>query len=105
LTRREIKEKAVLLKGSKCQCCKKKYAVVCYDFHHVDPSTKSFSIGSASTSWKIVEPELEKCQLLCATCHRLVEAGIPYVEPKNYTAMIVGIIALVVGIAIGMVVG
>lgn len=54
----------------------------CLDFHHVDPKSKSFSLGSSvardSSEAKLRE-ELAKCVLLCANCHRkehiaLVEA-------------------------------
>lgn len=47
------------------------------DFHHLDPSIKEFNIGSVPKSlskdnfWSTVVPELDKCVLLCPTCHRL----------------------------------
>ena len=46
-----------------------------YDFHHLDPAEKDFSI-SDGTSWKWIEPELRKCELLCARCHREVHDGL-----------------------------
>lgn len=47
------------------------------DFHHVDPMTKSFNLGSAARSKSVdaVLREIAKCVVLCATCHRLVHAG------------------------------
>lgn len=64
------KEKGIAYKGGKCErCgyCKSKWAL---NFHHLDPATKSFNIGSATTrSWKVVQAELDKCILLCANCH------------------------------------
>ena len=43
-------------------------------FHHRDPSTKLFEIGSGVlySSQKIQE-EIDKCDLLCITCHNIVE--------------------------------
>lgn len=45
------------------------------DFHHVDPSTKLFTIGGrrlALGNDKIVA-EINKCTVLCAVCHRDVD--------------------------------
>lgn len=40
-------------------------------FHHTDPDTKSFTIGkqAAGVSEKRFRAELEKCVLLCKSCH------------------------------------
>ena len=48
------------------------------DCHHKDPSKKMFNLcgNGATQKWSIIEKELDKCVLLCATCHREVEAGI-----------------------------
>lgn len=45
----------------------------CLDFHHVDPSTKKFSVCRAmhqGRSEKIILAEIAKCIVLCANCHR-----------------------------------
>jgi len=43
----------------------------CLDFHHRDPSKKSFDIGSHATlSRKRVKVEIDKCDVICANCHR-----------------------------------
>ena len=50
---------------------------VSFDCHHRDPSTKSFGLSEArrgSYSKKRILDELEKCELLCANCHRLEHA-------------------------------
>ena len=43
------------------------------EFHHRDPSTKSFNVGytisNGSRSKVEIELELEKCVFLCANCH------------------------------------
>jgi len=43
------------------------------DFHH-DEDNKSFTIGDALSkgrSWKTIKEEIEKCEVLCANCHRV----------------------------------
>ncbi len=54
-----------------------------FDFHHVDPKTKSFGVsGSGITrAWSAVEAELKKCILVCANCHREISLGL-YPEDK-----------------------
>jgi hypothetical protein len=41
------------------------------DFHHIDPSTKSFTIGdSYRGNNDKIEEEIKKCVCLCSNCHR-----------------------------------
>lgn len=45
-----------------------------FDFDHIDPSTKSFTISQAvmkGISNDLLQEELSKCALKCANCHRL----------------------------------
>ena len=43
-------------------------------FHHRDPSTKLFGIGKCvAYSPQRVQEEIDKCDLLCITCHNIVE--------------------------------
>lgn len=43
----------------------------CLDFHHTDPSRKSFSISRGSIySLESVKEEIKKCVIMCANCHR-----------------------------------
>ncbi len=47
----------------------------CLDFHHVDPSTKKFCVADGRPrSEKQVRAEAAKCVVLCANCHRKLEA-------------------------------
>lgn len=41
------------------------------DFHHRDPLTKDFEIGGFHGSRARLLAEVEKCDLICAVCHRL----------------------------------
>ena len=69
--RRQIKKQAVDYLGGKCQRCGLKTdKVVAYDFHHKDPSKKDFAISKQSKSFEAIKNELDKCELLCAICHR-----------------------------------
>lgn len=50
---------------------------VCIDFHHIDPSSKEFTIGkhrSRSKEW--LTQEIAKCVCVCANCHRKIHAGL-----------------------------
>lgn len=69
--RKSKKQKCVDYKGGKCQKCGYNKCIEALEFHHLDPSQKDFSIAKAH-SWKMEKllPELDKCMLLCANCHR-----------------------------------
>lgn len=43
------------------------------DFHHIDPTLKSFAISARLYTVKLtqLQQEMEKCVVLCANCHRL----------------------------------
>lgn len=69
---RAIKMRAVEYKGNECQDCHRQFPLCGYDFHHLDPTQKDFDIGKAQHgSWNRLQPELDKCVLLCAVCHRI----------------------------------
>jgi 5-methylcytosine-specific restriction endonuclease McrA len=76
--RRKIKLMSVQYKGGKCQICGYDKYVGALDLHHIDESQKSFGIGDKgyTRSWEVTKKELDKCILVCANCHREVEAGI-----------------------------
>lgn len=69
-----LKERAIAYLGGKCQICGYDRCPAAFDFHHIDAREKDFSI-SESLSWDRLRPELDKCVLLCATCHREVHNG------------------------------
>lgn len=74
--RKNQKLKSVEYKGGKCAICGYNKSVEALDFHHIDPTQKSFGLGGTTKAWHIVQAELDKTILLCANCHREVEAGI-----------------------------
>ncbi len=75
--RRKIKTLAIKYKGGMCQICGYKKYQGALDIHHIN-GKKEFGIGDKgyTRSWKKVKAELDKCILVCANCHRELEAGI-----------------------------
>jgi len=43
-----------------------------FDCNHIDPSQKSFAIGSAGHNIENIKDELDKCELVCSNCHRKI---------------------------------
>ena len=76
--RDQLKILAVEYKGGCCEICGYSKYVGALEFHHIDPSLKDFSIsGSGYTrSFEKMKPELDKCRMLCANCHREIHAKI-----------------------------
>ena len=61
------------LKGGSCNLCGYNKNITALEFHHRDSSTKDFSIDIrklANTKKETLLLELEKCDLICANCHR-----------------------------------
>ena len=58
-------------KGGKCQRCSYNKCVDALDFHHLDSAEKDPSFSSIRY-WGLekAKSELDKCELLCANCHR-----------------------------------
>jgi len=52
---------------------------VCLDFHHVDDSEKKNDVSRmADSDYSIesIKEEIEKCEVVCANCHRKLHEGI-----------------------------
>jgi len=75
--RRKVKTLAIEYKGGKCQICGYKKYQGALDLHHITGG-KEFGIADKgyTRSWEKVKTELDKCILVCANCHRELEAGI-----------------------------
>ena len=59
--------------GGKCSDCGFKGQICQFDFDHLNPKDKEYSLGGTKAAHMDIEdiiPELNKCQLLCACCHR-----------------------------------
>jgi hypothetical protein len=83
--RRSAKLRMVEAFGGICCLCKKVYPQELFEFHHLDPKEKSFSLGNGIRSnciaWEKIVDELRKCVMVCANCHRMVEYGYEKLPP------------------------
>lgn len=77
--------------GGECSRCHIKlnntnYSI--FDFHHLNPSEKEYSWGKLRlfSEDKVIQ-ELNKCQLLCSNCHRIIHATQESDSPQNRTGI------------------
>jgi len=76
--RRELPKKLfieTLKESAPCADCKQFFPAVCMDFDHL-PGTHKIAtiarmIGHGNYSIEELKSEVEKCQLVCANCHRI----------------------------------
>ncbi len=60
------------LKDKSCVICGEN-DIRTFEFDHLDPKTKSFSITRGinhGPTWEVVMSEINKCRILCANCHK-----------------------------------
>lgn len=76
--RKNVKQILVEEHGKCCNVCGYDRCIDALEFHHKDKMNKTFSISQKGLTIGIekVRKEANKCILLCANCHREVEAGI-----------------------------
>lgn len=71
-----------------CACCGFK-AGVAMEFHHRDPRQKKFQISRAiytDVPLNRIRKELEKCDPLCANCHKIVHSQFNFQQmPEHET--------------------
>jgi hypothetical protein len=66
------KSKAIIYLGGQCTDCKGSFPNRVYDFHHLDNDKKESGLARImGRTWDKIKPELDKCVLLCANCHRI----------------------------------
>ena len=78
-TKNRKRKKRVLVEhlGGACILCGYDKCIEALDFHHKPGVDKSFGIGSElNCGLEKLIPEVEKCVLLCANCHREIHAGV-----------------------------
>ena len=74
--RERLKQRMVYVMGEKCQCCGYNKCLSALELHHVNPEEKEFTFAAnANRGWSSIVPELKKCTLVCANCHREIESG------------------------------
>lgn len=75
--RRRAKETLVAELGGRCQLCGYDRCMAALEFHHVDPSSKSFGVARRGAhAIEALRIEVRKCLLLCSNCHAEVESGL-----------------------------
>ena len=68
---KDRKLKAIQYKGGKCSSCGYNKCANVLEFHHRDTKTKEFDWKKLrQMNWDKVIKELDKCDMLCANCHR-----------------------------------
>jgi predicted HNH restriction endonuclease len=71
---KERRKIAIQLKGNKCfRCLQENLPIYAFEFHHRDPKEKEKQALTGSD--KKFFKELEKCELVCANCHRIIHHG------------------------------
>lgn len=78
-SRVKIKNHIIDAYGGKCQVCGYNKCRQAFDFHHISPLSKKFGINSALKNGHSITEiinELKICIMVCANCHREIEAGI-----------------------------
>jgi hypothetical protein len=79
------KTRIVNAMGGECVLCGYSKCHAALELHHINPTEKDFALGSIranSISWEKIVAELRKCVMLCANCHREVEAGVVELPPE-----------------------
>lgn len=67
------KLKLIDLKNGCCSKCGYNKNLATLEFHHIDESNKMFPLDARNLSnrkWESIIEEFNKCELLCANCHR-----------------------------------
>jgi hypothetical protein len=73
---RLYKDIIVVTKDKSCADCKHRFPTVCMDFDHVrGKKLFNISIGYYGVSITALLKEIEKCDVVCANCHRLRTAS------------------------------
>jgi hypothetical protein len=71
----EFSQRAVDYLGGKCLDCGFTTGyIAAFDFHHLRDKKYALATMFGKHSWSAIVRELDKCVLLCATCHRIRHA-------------------------------
>ncbi len=71
--REERKKRIWELKSKPCEDCKVQFPPWVMEFDHLDGSLKIEEISTMNRngrSWKKIEEEISKCEVVCANCHK-----------------------------------
>jgi transposase len=86
--RRRVKEILVAEAGGRCALCGYSRHPAALEFHHTDPASKRFALGTSGLTRAIaaMREEAAKCVLLCSNCHAEVEVGFAVLPPDADTS-------------------
>src|SRR5690554_4154882 len=58
--------------GKPCTRCGGLFPQVCMDYDHIDHKSKRLCVAQMmGYSWNVIQKEIDKCELVCANCHRI----------------------------------
>lgn len=60
-----------LKESTPCADCQQFFPACVMDFDHINGKKKSGIAQMYGYSWEIIQTELNKCELVCANCHRI----------------------------------
>jgi len=65
--------------GCYCRSCGVYDHPICMDFHHLNEDDKKDTVSRLSSfgyRWEVIQDEIDKCILLCSSCHRKIHEGL-----------------------------
>ena len=71
LWRKERRRKIDEIKDVPCLDCGCRFPPECMDFDHLKDKIGNISKMSTKNNWDDVLLEIEKCEVICANCHRM----------------------------------
>jgi len=75
--RKNNKIRLIELIGNKCYHCGYDKCIDALEFHHKNPNEKEFNLScNMNRAYENLVEEAKKCIVLCANCHRELEAGL-----------------------------
>lgn len=79
-----IRNRAIIdeAKARPCADCGQSFPAAAMDLHHRDHTIKSFTVGrNLDPTEQALRAEIQKCDVLCAVCHRLRHIEIKDFQP------------------------
>jgi len=76
--RKDIRKKLIEYKGGQCSICGYAKCAQALELHHRNSAKKDFGLSAhgLTRSWEKVKTEADKCDLVCANCHREIHSKV-----------------------------
>lgn len=84
MEKRKVKQKALDYKGGKCSRCGYNKCSYALEFHHTNPKEKEIGIAQYPKFDERLILELDKCELVCANCHREIHYNLRNPSDSNF---------------------